>query len=49
VELLGYKTIAECVADQATVLALRHYGVDYMQGFHVGRPRAMNPASWGFL
>jgi EAL domain-containing protein (putative c-di-GMP-specific phosphodiesterase class I) len=46
---LGYKTIAEYVQDEATVLALRHYGVDYMQGFHVGRPRALNPASSGFL
>ena len=46
---LGYKTIAEYVQDEATVLALRHYGVDYMQGYHVGRPRALNPASSGFL
>jgi diguanylate cyclase (GGDEF)-like protein/PAS domain S-box-containing protein len=46
---LGYKTIAEYVQDEATVLALRHYGVDYMQGFHVGRPRAVNPASSGCL
>jgi EAL domain-containing protein (putative c-di-GMP-specific phosphodiesterase class I) len=35
---LGYQTIAEYVQDEATILALRHYGVDYMQGFHVGRP-----------
>jgi diguanylate cyclase (GGDEF)-like protein/PAS domain S-box-containing protein len=46
---LGYKTIAEYVQDEATILALRHYGVDYMQGYHVGRPRALNPASSGFL
>jgi diguanylate cyclase (GGDEF)-like protein len=46
---LGYKTIAEYVQDEATVLALRHYGVDFMQGFHVGRPRALSPASSGFL
>jgi EAL domain-containing protein (putative c-di-GMP-specific phosphodiesterase class I) len=46
---LGYKTIAEYVQDEATVLALRHYSVDYMQGYHVGRPRALNPASSGFL
>jgi diguanylate cyclase (GGDEF)-like protein/PAS domain S-box-containing protein len=44
---LGYKTIAEHVGDEATVLALRHYGVDYMQGFYVGRPRALNPTSPG--
>ncbi|MFL5839156.1 MAG: EAL domain-containing protein [Thermoleophilaceae bacterium] len=46
---LGYETIAEYVGDEATVLALRHYGVDYMQGYHVGRPRPLNPASSGSL
>jgi diguanylate cyclase (GGDEF)-like protein/PAS domain S-box-containing protein len=46
---LGYKTIAEYVQDEATVLALRHYGVDFMQGYHVGRPRALSPASSGCL
>jgi diguanylate cyclase (GGDEF)-like protein/PAS domain S-box-containing protein len=46
---LGYKTIAEYVGDEATVLALRHYGVDFMQGYHIGRPRPLNPASSGFL
>src|SRR4051795_692842 len=46
---LGYKTIAEYVQDEATVMALRHYGVDYMQGYHVGRPRPLNPASSVFL
>src|SRR3954469_19002217 len=46
---LGYKTIAEYVQDEATILALRHYGVDYMQGYHVGRPRPINPASSGSL
>jgi diguanylate cyclase (GGDEF)-like protein/PAS domain S-box-containing protein len=46
---LGYKTIAEYVQDEATVLALRHYGVDYMQGYHVGRPRPLNPVASGAL
>jgi EAL domain-containing protein (putative c-di-GMP-specific phosphodiesterase class I) len=46
---LGYKTIAEYVGDDATVMALKHYGVDFMQGYHVGRPRPLNPASSGFL
>jgi diguanylate cyclase (GGDEF)-like protein/PAS domain S-box-containing protein len=46
---LGYRTIAEYVQDEATILALRHYGVDYMQGYHVGRPRPVNPASAGSL
>jgi diguanylate cyclase (GGDEF)-like protein/PAS domain S-box-containing protein len=46
---LGYTTIAESVQDEATVLALRHYGVDYMQGYHVGRPRPLNPPESGSL
>jgi diguanylate cyclase (GGDEF)-like protein len=36
---LGKKTIAEFVEDDDTVLLLREYGVDYVQGYHVGRPR----------
>jgi diguanylate cyclase (GGDEF)-like protein/PAS domain S-box-containing protein len=36
---LGKKTIAEFVGDDKTVELLRHYGVDYAQGFHVGRPK----------
>jgi EAL domain-containing protein (putative c-di-GMP-specific phosphodiesterase class I) len=46
---LGYKTIAEYVQDEATILALRHYGVDYMQGYHVGRPRPIKRAAAGAL
>ena len=46
---LGYKTIAEYVQDEATILALRHYGVDYMQGYHVGRPRPVNPVATGVI
>jgi EAL domain-containing protein (putative c-di-GMP-specific phosphodiesterase class I) len=44
---LGYKTIAEYVGDEGTVLSLKHYGVDLAQGFHIGRPRALNPAAAG--
>jgi EAL domain-containing protein (putative c-di-GMP-specific phosphodiesterase class I) len=36
---LGKKTIAEFVSDDRTVDLLREYGVDYAQGYHVGRPR----------
>jgi EAL domain-containing protein (putative c-di-GMP-specific phosphodiesterase class I) len=46
---LGYRTIAEYVESEATVLALRHYDVDLMQGFHIGRPRALNSAASGVL
>jgi diguanylate cyclase (GGDEF)-like protein/PAS domain S-box-containing protein len=34
---LGKKTIAEFVGDQETVDLLRDYGVDYAQGYHIGR------------
>jgi len=35
---LGKQTIAEFVADEATLRLLREYGVDYGQGFHIARP-----------
>jgi EAL domain-containing protein (putative c-di-GMP-specific phosphodiesterase class I) len=35
---LGKKTIAEYVGDDETVELLRKLGVDYGQGFHLGRP-----------
>jgi diguanylate cyclase (GGDEF)-like protein/PAS domain S-box-containing protein len=35
---LGKRTIAEFVGDEATVSALRDLGVDYLQGFHLGKP-----------
>lgn len=34
----GHETIAEGVEDEETLLLLRYYGVDYAQGFHLGRP-----------
>jgi len=39
---LGTRTIAEFVGDDATVSRLRELGVDYAQGFHVGRPRPLD-------
>jgi len=36
---LGKATIAEFVPDDETVELLRNYGVDFAQGYHVGRPR----------
>jgi diguanylate cyclase (GGDEF)-like protein/PAS domain S-box-containing protein len=44
---LGTRTIAECVPDDATVALLAELGVDYGQGYHLGRPKPMplaNPA-----
>jgi EAL domain-containing protein (putative c-di-GMP-specific phosphodiesterase class I) len=37
---MGMRTIAEFVGDGATLELLRELGVDYAQGFHVGRPRS---------
>ncbi len=34
----GYKTIAEGVEDAETLALLRDYGVDFAQGFYLGRP-----------
>jgi diguanylate cyclase (GGDEF)-like protein/PAS domain S-box-containing protein len=39
--VLGKRTIAELVEDEETVTALREAGVDYAQGFHVGRSRPL--------
>jgi EAL domain-containing protein (putative c-di-GMP-specific phosphodiesterase class I) len=35
---MGQQTIAEFVGDRQTLALLREYGVDYAQGFEVGRP-----------
>ncbi|MBL8260430.1 MAG: EAL domain-containing protein [Candidatus Competibacteraceae bacterium] len=34
----GKKTIAEQVEDEQTLTLLARYGIDYAQGYHVGRP-----------
>jgi EAL domain-containing protein (putative c-di-GMP-specific phosphodiesterase class I) len=36
---MGRSTIAEFVGDEATLALLRDYGVNYAQGFQIGRPR----------
>lgn len=36
--VLGKKTIAEFVQNQETIVRLEKAGVDYVQGYHVGRP-----------
>jgi EAL domain-containing protein (putative c-di-GMP-specific phosphodiesterase class I) len=40
---MGRRTIAEFVADAPTLMLLRSYGVDYAQGFEVGRPHPVLP------
>jgi EAL domain-containing protein (putative c-di-GMP-specific phosphodiesterase class I) len=37
----GKKTIAEFVGDEDTARLLKRSGVDYAQGYHVGRPRPL--------
>jgi diguanylate cyclase (GGDEF)-like protein/PAS domain S-box-containing protein len=41
---LGKQTIAEFVGDDETVELLKEHGVDYGQGFHLGRPRPVAEA-----
>jgi EAL domain-containing protein (putative c-di-GMP-specific phosphodiesterase class I) len=41
---LGKRTIAEFVGDEATVASLRVLGVDYLQGYHLGKPAPVE--SW---
>ena len=38
---MGKKTIAEFVTDEETVRLLEKAGVDYAQGYHLGRPRPL--------
>jgi PAS domain S-box-containing protein len=40
-ESFGLKTIGEGVEDEQTVELLRRLGVDYVQGFHLGRPEPL--------
>ena len=40
----GQKTIAEGVEDQATLDLLKELGVDYAQGYHLGRPAPLDEA-----
>jgi EAL domain-containing protein (putative c-di-GMP-specific phosphodiesterase class I) len=40
---MGFATIAEFVADQDTEDLLAALGVDYAQGYHLGRPSAATP------
>lgn len=37
-KVMGKQTIAEFVENDATIQALREIGVDYAQGYGVGRP-----------
>ncbi|MDO8142112.1 MAG: EAL domain-containing protein [Candidatus Brocadiales bacterium] len=39
---LGKKTIAEFVGNEETVRLLHEFGVDYAQGYYIGKPRAVS-------
>jgi len=41
---LGKRTVAEMVGDEETLKLVRDLGVDYVQGFHLGRPAPL--ARW---
>jgi diguanylate cyclase (GGDEF)-like protein/PAS domain S-box-containing protein len=41
---LGKRTIAEFVSDENTIAVLKEHGVDYAQGYHLGRPRPVTDA-----
>jgi diguanylate cyclase (GGDEF)-like protein/PAS domain S-box-containing protein len=41
---LGKRTVAEMVGDEETLELVRRLGVDYVQGFHVGKPAPL--ARW---
>ena len=41
---MGKETVAEFVTDEQTVELLREYGVNYAQGFQIGRPSAAGEA-----
>jgi diguanylate cyclase (GGDEF)-like protein/PAS domain S-box-containing protein len=41
---LGTRTIAEFVGDRETVKLLKEHGVDYAQGYHLGKPRPVSEA-----
>jgi EAL domain-containing protein (putative c-di-GMP-specific phosphodiesterase class I) len=40
-ERIGAKLVAEGVESPAEVVALKDLGIDYVQGYHTGRPRAL--------
>ena len=39
--IMGIQTIAECVENAAIVEQLRHLGVDYAQGYDIGKPQPL--------
>ncbi len=46
---MGLQTIAEYVGNDETVEVLRHIGVDYVQGFHIGMPVPLKKITDGLV
>jgi len=42
---MGLQTVAEFVESQAILDRLREIGVDFVQGYHLGRPRPLSELS----
>jgi Amt family ammonium transporter len=40
--VMGIKTVCECVENEAVARTLGRIGVDYAQGYHVGRPQPLS-------
>ena len=40
--ILGIKTIAECADSEVTIQTLKILGVDYAQGFYLGKPVSLD-------
>jgi len=43
----GIKTIAECVEDETILATIKQNGIDYGQGYHIGRPSPALPVESG--
>jgi EAL domain-containing protein (putative c-di-GMP-specific phosphodiesterase class I) len=41
-QAFGKKTVAEYVESEAVLAILREFGIDYAQGYHIGKPKALD-------
>jgi diguanylate cyclase (GGDEF)-like protein/PAS domain S-box-containing protein len=44
-QVIGLQTVAEYVEDEETLAVVREIGIDFAQGYAIGRPHAMTPGS----
>jgi EAL domain-containing protein (putative c-di-GMP-specific phosphodiesterase class I) len=40
-QAFGKKTVAEYVENEDVLTILKEFGIDYAQGYHIGKPKAM--------